>query len=108
MSEKIIAERWTILGRVQGVGYRDWMVDTARALSVSGWVRNGPSGVVLAYVAARRSQLEQLHASCLTGPPAARVDGIQRESVSSDDVPNSFTRLPTQNRPSQHRDAAVE
>jgi acylphosphatase len=38
--------RLLVYGRVQGVGYRGWAVDTARALSLRGWVRNRRDGVV--------------------------------------------------------------
>jgi len=47
----MIAKRVVIAGRVQGVGYRDWMVARAREIGLSGWVRNLPDGSVEALVA---------------------------------------------------------
>jgi acylphosphatase len=33
-------------GRVQGVGYRVWAVDTATSLGLRGWVRNRTDGTI--------------------------------------------------------------
>ena len=41
------AKRLIITGRVQGVGFRDWMVSRAQALGVSGWVRNRRDGTIV-------------------------------------------------------------
>ena len=37
---------FTVHGRVQGVGYRQFAVRAATAQSVAGWVRNAPDGTV--------------------------------------------------------------
>lgn len=71
------ARRWLIGGRVQGVGYRAWMVGQARALGIDGWVRNLPDGRVEAAVLGGSALLERLHHACLQGPRHARVGGIE-------------------------------
>ena len=42
----LIARHLVIMGRVQGVFYRNWAVQTARGLGLAGWVRNRTDGSV--------------------------------------------------------------
>ena len=74
----IESEHWRIEGRVQGVGYRAFMVATARELGLNGWVRNRTDGTVEAVVSGKPAQLEACYERALEGPLAARVSGIQR------------------------------
>ena len=61
------ARRLTARGRVQGVFYRDWTVETAAALGLAGWVRNLPDGTVEGPQAAVDRMIAAMH----DGPPRA-------------------------------------
>ena len=71
------ARRIVISGRVQGVGYRDWMVATAGALGVAGWVRNMQGGAVEALVYGETDAVEELLRACRRGPRLASVSKIE-------------------------------
>ncbi len=71
------AQAWLIAGRVQGVGYRAWMIGEARQFGVDGFVRNLPDGNVEAIVAGTRQALAKLLEACREGPAAARVEGVE-------------------------------
>jgi len=67
----------TVHGRVQGVGFRWYVVREARALGVRGWVRNRPDGSVEAEGEGSRGALEDWIESVRRGPSAARVTGVE-------------------------------
>jgi acylphosphatase len=71
------ARHLIIAGRVQGVGFRDWMIREARRLELDGFVRNRADGTVEAVVAGPEPVVEALLSACRRGPPAARVDSIE-------------------------------
>jgi acylphosphatase len=66
-----------IRGRVQGVGFRFFVLRRARALGLSGWVRNRPDGAVEVEAQGPRAALESLAASLREGPPAAGVSRLE-------------------------------
>lgn len=80
-----------IAGRVQGVGYRDWMVREAGRLGLSGWVRNRPDGMVEAVVAGPEPAVEALLTLVRRGPRLARVDAVE-ERFWEGEVPEGFRR----------------
>jgi acylphosphatase len=71
------AKHLLIAGRVQGVGYREWLVSTAERLGVEGWVRNLPDGRVEAVVSGESAAVEEIQRLCRRGPPLARVVSIE-------------------------------
>jgi acylphosphatase len=92
----MLQARLTITGRVQGVGYRDWAIETGRRLGLTGWVRNRRDGAVEALIVGEESAVGQMIEACRRGPLAARVEEIDVDPVDLDILPDGFTRLPTE------------
>jgi acylphosphatase len=65
-----------ILGRVQGVWFRESMRREAERLGVAGWVRNRPDGSVEAVAQGAPEAVDALVAWARIGPPQARVERI--------------------------------
>ena len=84
-----------IRGRVQGVGYRDWMLREATRLGVQGWVRNRADGSVEALLSGDAAAVGALLIACRAGPFLARVDSIAEEFAEPPGEPG-FRRLPTE------------
>jgi acylphosphatase len=78
MSDREII-RLFIEGRVQGVGYRAFLVREALALDLTGWARNRHDGAVEAIASGPRPALEALILAARRGPRLARVDAVREE-----------------------------
>jgi acylphosphatase len=83
-----------IEGRVQGVGYRDWLMREAARHGLHGWVRNRPDGTVQALVAGEEGAVQALLIACRRGPLMARVDRIE-ETLAEEPAEPGFRRMPT-------------
>jgi acylphosphatase len=66
-----------IEGRVQGVGYRDFVCRHAQRLGIKGWVRNRADGSVEAHVVGALADVEALFAELRKGPPQSRVVNLR-------------------------------
>ena len=75
------ARRLLISGRVQGVFYRGWTVETARAIGVTGWVRNRRTGEVEILACGEPDAVQALIDRCRIGPPAAEVSRVDVEDA---------------------------
>ena len=92
MSEPI-ARRVQIYGRVQGVFYRQWAVNLARELGVSGWIRNRADGSVEAHVAGGERPVMQMIDRMREGPSAARVDDFIVEEAEAEQIDGFSVRV---------------
>jgi len=66
-----------IEGVVQGVGFRYFMQRRARALGVTGWVRNRTDGSVEAMVQGGADAIAAIIALARRGPPSAHVTDVK-------------------------------
>jgi acylphosphatase len=78
---EVEARRWLIVGRVQGVGYRQYVRHAAQALGVRGWVRNLPEGSVEVQGAAPPAALDRFQAELRRGPRGCRVEDVEEEML---------------------------
>jgi acylphosphatase len=66
-----------ITGKVQGVWYRQSMLDKAHELGVSGWVKNMDDKSVYAEVSGEELAVQAFLTFCRRGPERAVVDQVQ-------------------------------
>jgi acylphosphatase len=86
--EKVV--RVVARGRVQGVGFRWHVREAARRAGIRGWVRNCPDGSVELLAAGEGAAVDRLIAAMRSGPPAARVDGVEVSPAPGEPVPETF------------------
>ena len=76
-----------VRGRVQGVGYRWFVLRRARSLGVAGWVRNCPDGSVELEAQADTATLAVLESMLREGPRLSHVNEVMCDKIpaSTDD-----------------------
>ena len=79
-----------IKGRVQGVGYRLFVSQIARKMSLTGWVRNLSNGDVEAEAQGEDRILELFLLELKGGLPYARVESIRSEKLSEKSGETAF------------------
>ena len=88
-----MAKHLIITGIVQGVGYRASFMQQARALQLSGWVRNRRDGSVEAMVAGDAQAVQAIIDWARRGPSSARVDDIAVVDMEDAAVSNSMFEM---------------
>lgn len=83
-----------VSGKVQGVWYRGWTVETATGLELNGWVRNRRDKTVEILAQGPAELVYQLIEKCWTGSPNARVDNVEVMEV-DEKVDTGFVQLGT-------------
>jgi acylphosphatase len=80
-----------VSGRVQGVGFRQFVRSQARTYGLSGWIKNRDDGKSVELEAEGPTEnLEQFLSRVNAGPPGARVDQVDIEWTTRTSLPQQF------------------
>ncbi len=80
---------------MQGVWFRGWTVDEARARGLDGWVRNRRDGSVEALFAGPPASVADMINACRIGPPSAEVATVEVGERAADPGATGFHQAPT-------------
>ena len=75
----VVARRFLISGRVQGVGFRFFAEAAAAREGAHGYVRNLPDGRVEAQVEGDQEAVDRVEMSLRRGPAGARIESFDVE-----------------------------
>ncbi|MDE5415821.1 acylphosphatase [Alkalihalobacterium chitinilyticum] len=74
---ELYAKKYIATGKVQGVGYRNWVRKKAIELNINGYVKNLENGkVVIVAITPDKEKLSKFKNDCENGPDKARVERI--------------------------------
>jgi acylphosphatase len=85
-----VAKKYTITGRVQGVGYRFFAERVANQLGICGYVKNLGDDNVEVYAIGDEASLEEFKHHLAEGPRSARVTAIEESEAP---VNSRYTRF---------------
>jgi acylphosphatase len=80
-----------VRGRVQGVGFRWFVRESARELGVAGWVRNRADGTVEVAAEGEDRSIDVLRAQLAKGPPGAVVTSVEDAGPLNEPLAGPFT-----------------
>ncbi len=73
----IVARRFLVRGRVQGVGFRFFAEETARLEGLGGFVRNLDDGCVEVVAEGDQDAVTRFERALHSGPPLSRVEQVE-------------------------------
>jgi acylphosphatase len=77
----LLARRYLVRGRVQGVGYRYFAQHHAERLGVRGYVRNLDDGRVEVYAVATEDRISEFAGHIHQGPRWSDVRGVEEQEA---------------------------
>jgi acylphosphatase len=77
----LVARRYLISGRVQGVGFRFFAEHQASIEGLHGYVRNLPDGRVEVVAEGEAAALDRFERAVNRGPIGARVESVETEDL---------------------------
>jgi acylphosphatase len=87
----MVARRWVLSGRVQGVGFRWFTMDRAAVEGITGFVRNVPTGEVEVMAEGEADAMTRFERVIRQGPSRARVDDVVTEILAPTGKFTAFT-----------------
>jgi acylphosphatase len=93
MAERLICRIYRVRGRVQGVGFRNFVQRAANDIGVHGYARNLDDGSVEVFGQGGAHQMEELEAQLWRGPRWSEVFGVDREETGPREL-NGFSIRP--------------
>ena len=87
----LVARRFVVIGHVQGVGFRMFTVDAARAEGLSGWVRNHVDGSVEILAEGESESVRRFEVRLRQGPSRSRIDRVTIEDETPSGRSSGFT-----------------
>ena len=82
--------RLRVTGRVQGVGFRWFIVSEGRRLGLHGWVRNNADGSVELEAEGPADRIVLMRERAGKGPPAAHVESVADLVAGEEVLPAKF------------------
>ena len=79
-----------ISGKVQGVGFRNWLHQVAMQKNINGWVKNKISGKVEALLIGNGTEINNLIKLCKKGPLSSKVTKIEVQNYQKEHFGKSF------------------
>ena len=79
MRQDVLARRYIVSGRVQGVGFRNYVEHVAGKLEVHGYVRNRRDGSVEVFAMGSAERLQKLRSALQKGPMMSSVTDVGEE-----------------------------
>ena len=77
----IVARHYRVSGRVQRVGFRYFVYESARREGLAGWVGNLPDGSVEIAAEGEAEAVDRFDRALRQGPAGARVDNVDTDLV---------------------------
>ncbi len=90
----VVTRAFIVAGRVQGVGFRYFVLREAQALGLAGWVRNLPDGRVEVLASGEPDLVSAFEGRLWQGPSHARVASVEGRDAEAP-ATGEFRVLPT-------------
>jgi acylphosphatase len=88
----VVTVHLEVVGKVQGVGFRWFVRETARRAGVAGWVRNHDDGRVEIAASGAEAAIQTLVTAARRGPAGAHVESVVDLPLTGlENLPNPFT-----------------